>query len=288
MQPDQDVRVERRPPGDGDPGRLAVSSRRRALERLGAAVVAGRDGPALITGEPGAGKTWLADRLVDELPAGWRALSIELTSALDALEFLRLVADALGLPMSDRVGAVRLRIQAALEDDATEGRNWLIVIDEAHRASTAVWEELDLLAGTLGRPSGFGAMVVMGRTELTRELATRRLDGWAIRLGLHIHLMPLDLDEARELLAHHGRAGLLAEPALEALHRDALGNPRILLRLAESRGRSNQSLAQGRRPEPSRPPQPAVNPTPRPIEDASAPIRPSVTPEDRKPARRLP
>lgn len=127
-------------------------------------------------------------------------------------------------------------------------------------------------------------MVVMGRTELTRELATRRLDGWAIRLGLHIHLMPLDLDEARELLAHHGRAGLLAEPALEASHRDALGNPRILLRLAESRGRSNQSLAQGRRPEPSRPPQPAVNPTPRPIEDASAPIRPSVTPEDRKPA----
>ena len=52
-------------------------------------------------------------------------------------------------------------------------------------------------------------MVVMGRTELTRELTTRRLDGWAIRLGMHVHLMPLDLDEARELLAFPGRAGVM-------------------------------------------------------------------------------
>ena len=292
MQPDQALGFERRLRGAGDPARLAVFSRQRALERLSAAVREGGDGPALITGEPGAGKTWLSERLVDELPAGWRALSVELTSTLDALEFLRLVADALGLPMTDRLGAVRLRIQAALEDDTTEGRNWLIVVDEAHRASQAVWEELDLLAGSIGRPSGFGAMVVMGRTELARELTTRRLDGWAIRLALHVHLMPLDLDEARELLAFHGRAGTMAEAALEALHRDALGNPRILLRLAESRARStrtgtttDRAPASGRRPEPPRPPQQVANPVQRPIDPPSAPIRPAMPLEEKKPVR---
>ena len=62
----------------------------------GTSIREGASGPMLITGEPGAGKTWLAERLVDELPTGWRALSVELTSGLDALEFLRLVADALG------------------------------------------------------------------------------------------------------------------------------------------------------------------------------------------------
>ena len=238
IQPDQDLGVETRQQGARDPARLAVSSRRRALERLGAAVRDGRDGPALITGGPGAGKTWLAERLVDQLPAGWRALSVELTSALDALEFLRLVADALGLPMTDRLGSVRLRIRAALEDDSTDGRSWLLIVDEAHRGSPAVWEELQILAGSLGRLSGFSAMIIMGGTELARELATRRHDAWAIRLGLHVHLMPLDLDEARDLLAFHGRAGLAAETALEELHRDALGNPRMILRLAESRARA--------------------------------------------------
>ena len=184
MRPDQGPGVETRPQGAGDRAGLAVSSRRRALERLGAAVRDGRDGPVLITGEPGAGKTWLVERFVDELPAGWRALCVELTSALDALEFLRLVADALGLPMTDRLGSVRLRIRAALEDDSRDGRSWLLIVDEAHRGSPAVWEELHILAGGLGRPWGFSAMVLMGRAELARELATRRLDAWAIRLAL--------------------------------------------------------------------------------------------------------
>ncbi len=248
MKPDQDLGVETRQRGTGDPARLAVSSRRRAMDRLGEAVRDGRDGPVLITGEPGAGKTWLVERLVDELPAGWRALCVELTSALEPLEFLRLVADALGLPMTDRLGSVRLRIRAALEDDSTDGRSWLLIVDEAHRGSPAVWEELLILAGALGRPSGFSAMIIMGGTELARELATRRHDAWAIRLGLHVHLMPLDLDEARELLGFHGRAGIATEPALEELHRDALGNPRMILRLAESRARAVRTGTRATRP----------------------------------------
>src|SRR5437762_10366163 len=63
----------------------------------------------------------------------------------------------------------------------------------------------------------------------------RCLDALATRLSLHLHLMPLDLDEARELLKLPGRAGHWADSALEALHRDALGNPARLLRLAEAR-----------------------------------------------------
>ena len=48
---------------------LAVSSRRRALDRLRAAVNEDQAAhPILITGEPGAGKTWLAIR-ADPVPA---------------------------------------------------------------------------------------------------------------------------------------------------------------------------------------------------------------------------
>src|SRR5438132_11935328 len=96
MQPDQRLGVGTSQQVSGDPARRAVPSRRRALERLRAAVGEGWTGPILITGEAGAGKTWLGRRLVDGLPATWQALSVEVTSTLDAVEFLRLIGQALG------------------------------------------------------------------------------------------------------------------------------------------------------------------------------------------------
>ncbi len=47
--------------------------------------------------------------------------------------------------------------------------------------------------------------------------------------------MPLDLDEARELLSVSLRGRIGEEQLLEELHRDARGNPSKLLRLAETR-----------------------------------------------------
>jgi hypothetical protein len=183
----------------------------------------------LITGEPGAGKTWLVRRFAEGLPAGWRSVEVEMASALDGLEMLRLIGDGLGLEMPDRLGAARLMLGAGLRDASAEGRSWLLIVDEAQRATAEAWEEIQVLSDRLGRPGGFAALILLGRTELARELAARR-QGWADRLALHIHLPPLDVDEARELL---GLGGQLTEPELETLHRDALGNPRAMLRIAE-------------------------------------------------------
>src|SRR5262249_41580873 len=160
----------------------------------------GPSGPVLITGEPGAGKTWLARKFAEGLPAGWRSVEVEMTSSLDGLEMLRLVGDGLGLEMPDRLGAARLMLGSGLRDASADGRRWLLIVDEAQRASAEAWEEIQVLFDQLGRPGGFAGLILLGRTQLARELAARRRQGWANRLALHIHLPPLDLDEARELL----------------------------------------------------------------------------------------
>jgi len=219
----------------GDDSQPAVSSRRRALDLLRAAVENGRAGPVLITGEPGAGKTWVALRLAALLPAGWRALYVDLATAMNAVEFLRLIGHALGLAVTCRLGAARLVLHDVLQDEATDGRRWLLVVDEAHRGSAAVWDEIQAIANQLGLPGGFAALVVLGQTELARTLSRRNSSGFASRLSTHLHLMPLDLDEARDLLGYTGRTDLALERALEELHRDARGNPGKLFRMAQSR-----------------------------------------------------
>jgi type II secretory pathway predicted ATPase ExeA len=209
-----------------------VFSRRGALERLRAALGGPDDGPVLITGEAGSGKTWLARRFASQLPTGWRVSHIDLGAAMNALEFLRLVGHSLGVSIGNRLATARLRCEAALDDEAAEGRKWVLVIDEAHRGAPSVWDEIQAIVNRQGRPGAFAAVLVVGRTSLARDLRAASVDGFAPRLLAHLHLLPLDLDEARELL---GGENVTDERLLEELHRDARGNAGMLLRLARTR-----------------------------------------------------
>jgi hypothetical protein len=223
----------------------------------------------LITGEPGAGKSWLVHRFAEVLPAGWGVAEVEMTGALDGLEMLRLIGDSLGLELPDRPGAARLRLGAGLRDAAADGRSWLLSIDEVQRATPETLEEIQVLSNQLGRAGGFAAMILQGRTELARGLVADRRQGWANRLDVHIHLPPLDLDEARALLRLEGR---ITEPELETLHRDAMGNPRAMLRMAAAWGRASRSAVaeprgSGPRAAPPRLPRPLPRGETRPGDD---------------------
>jgi general secretion pathway protein A len=225
----------------------------------------------------------------ESLPTGWRSAEVAMTSSLDSLELLRLIGGRLGLEMPDRLGAARLRIGARLRDDAVDGRRWLLIIDEVRRGTTESWEEIQALSNQLGQPAGFAAMIFLGRTELARELSMQCRAGWANRLGLHIHLPPLDLDEARTLLRPDGR---ISEPELETIHRDAVGNPRAMLRVAAEWGRTSRPVMV-ESPDSAHPAAPPL-PRPRPggdirIEEEAANDSPGGrTAGEAPPASRLP
>jgi general secretion pathway protein A len=190
--------------------------------------MAGGAGPVLITGEPGTGKTWLWRRLLTELPGHWQSICVDMSGALDALEFLRLIAAGLDLAIPDRLGAARLALAKAIREESADGRAWVLVIENAQDARDEIWGEIKALAHAMEAADGFRAIVLVGPTELAGRLAARRFAAIAARLEAHVHLLPFDIDEARELL----RGGAeLGQAELESLHRDGAGNPRRLIRL---------------------------------------------------------
>lgn len=188
-------------------------------------------GVVLLTGESGSGKTRLWRALADQAPPRRRFAVVEAAPAVDPLDFLNLAADAMGIDPADRLGAIRIALARALRAEAAEGRAWILVVENAHHASPEVWGEVEALCGDDRWGRGFRSILLVGRTELARRFASRPAETMAARVSNHLHLMPLDIDEAAQLPGADG----LDPDELERLHRDSGGNLRRLLRLIDAR-----------------------------------------------------
>ena len=162
----------------GQPRPVLITRRAgRRQDRAGAAIRGGRSG------------------------AGRRTATVDLAAEMNAIEFLRLVGHALGVASTSRLGKARLRLEDALANEAAEGRRWLLVVDRAHRGRSGVWDEVQAIANQLGRREGLPRFSSWVKPAWPRSLASRRSSmGLASQVSLHIHLKPLDLDEARDLL----------------------------------------------------------------------------------------
>ena len=228
-----------------DPRFLFMSERHReALAHL-LYGVGGGGGFVLLTGEIGAGKTTVGRCFLEQLPAHCTVAYI-FNPKLSVSELLQTICSEFGLPLAPGETSIKAQTDALnrfLLQAHAQGRQALLVIDEAQSLSAEVLEQLRLLTNLETAERKLLQIILIGQPELREMLAQPGLEQLAQRVIARYHLGPLSRQESAQYVAHRlavagpdGAAGAAAPfdaAAMAALHRLTGGVPRRINLLAD-------------------------------------------------------
>jgi type II secretory pathway predicted ATPase ExeA len=197
-----------------------------------------REGFVVVTGEVGAGKTTLIERLCAEFSTKGHAIARVMTTQVNAGELLRLVAIAFGAPaVGDKAELLQGIVAVLRHGIAERGRRHTLVVDEAQALPVASLEELRMLSNVTEGPQALLQVVLMGQPQLRQTLARPDLDQLRQRVLAAYHLAALTREETHLYVRHRmtsvGWTGHPAweEPALDLVHEHSGGIPRRINRL---------------------------------------------------------
>jgi len=200
-----------------------------------------RDGGfALISGEPGTGKSAalrLAAHRLGELPDVIVGVISRPQSQL--ADFYRELGHLFGVPLAPHnrwAGSKCLREKWLAHLDQTLHRP-LLLIDEAQEMRPLVLSELRLLASADFDSRSLLTVVLCGDSRLPALLKTEDLLPVASRIRARLLLEPVPardlLDCLKHALERAGNPQLLTPEVMNILCEHALGNPRVLMQMAD-------------------------------------------------------
>ncbi|MGO9230836.1 MAG: ExeA family protein [Bryobacteraceae bacterium] len=224
-----------------DPEFLFLSPKHReALTGLTYAIL-GRKGFVVLTGDAGTGKTTLLSAVVRQLPAGKVLSSILLNPTLTPPEFIELLMLDFGITDIPASKAQRLwALQGFLLQAYRNDRIAILVIDEAHKLSAEVLEEVRLLGNFEYGADKFLQIVLLGQCELDALLDRHDLRQFKQRVALRLYVDPLTATETAEYIRFRwAKAGGTGVPpftpdAVEGVMRWSGGNPRLINSICDS------------------------------------------------------
>ena len=164
----------------------------------------GGGGFVLLTGEIGAGKTTVCRCFLEQVPAHC-AVAYVFNPKLTAVELLQTVCAEFGIAPPADSGSVKAHVDALnvfLLAAHAQGRQAVLVIDEAQSLSADVLEQLRLLTNLETAERKLLQIVLIGQPELRDMLARPELEQLAQRVIARYHLGALSFKETQQYIRH--------------------------------------------------------------------------------------
>ncbi len=174
------------------------------------------EGIVRVTGEVGSGKTMLCRVLMERLPAQVQTAYIA-NPTLSREDILHALADELHLSLSaERPNALLKALQEHLIGKHAEGRQVVVLIDEAHAMPAETLEEIRLLSNLETKRNKLLQIVLFGQSELDQVLDRPQMRQLKDRITHRFSLEPLNRADVSAYLDFRMRAAGYRGPSVFA------------------------------------------------------------------------
>lgn len=200
--------------------------------------MAARGGYALVTGEPGSGKS-AALRVVSETLAAIPDVMVGLLSRPQSsvYDFYRELGELFGVQITptNRFGGSKSLRNRWLDHVERTGIRAVLVVDEAQEMRTEVLSEIRLLSSYLLDSQQLLLVILAGDARLLERFRTTALLPLGSRIRVQLSLDAMEPEELRPLLEHlmrqAGNPNLMTSKLVDALCEHARGNLRALMHM---------------------------------------------------------
>jgi type II secretory pathway predicted ATPase ExeA len=205
--------------------------------------VSERKGFTLLTGEVGTGKTTMVHALISRLNENCQYvyLSNPVLSISDFFSYLAASVFKKKIQFKTKAEFL-LEFEEFLKNCLQHQKNFILIIDEAHKLSFELLEEIRLLSNMETADEKLINIFLAGQPELNEKLSSPECRALLQRINTRYHINPLDLRSTEEYISTRLKmAGcaqdeqkIFSKGVIKALHHYSEGYPRMINILADN------------------------------------------------------
>jgi type II secretory pathway predicted ATPase ExeA/cell division septation protein DedD len=195
--------------------------------------VMSRNGILVLTGDAGTGKTTLINALLEDLDHDVLATKI-VHSRIDLMGFLSLVGQSFCISERfDNVEDFIFHFTNFLERKFLDDIRVLLIIDEAHKLSQEILEQIRLLSNIELAGENLISIYLVGQNELIKKLLSRECRALRQRITIHYQIKPLSEYETLQYCLHRLKVAgsdieIFDQKAIHEIYRFSSGYPRLI------------------------------------------------------------
>ena len=201
------------------------------------------DGFVLLTGDIGTGKTTLCRSLLEQIPDHVKIAYI-FNPKLSALDLLLSICDEFKIPLPNKdsppsIKQVIDKINLYLLKQHAQGKQCVLIIDEAQNLDIDVLEQIRLLTNLETNSKKLLQIILIGQPELRTLFCKPEMEQLAQRITARYHIGPLSCKELENYLNHRifiaggSHRPLFNKGAIKELHKVTRGIPRLINTVAD-------------------------------------------------------